>query len=115
MPIADVNNFYTEIGSLIRQARIQSKISQQLFSQQLGISRASVVNIEKGKQRPSIHLLFEISFITGVDFNSLIPHILPSVATEKNTEVNDWKKIVNDKTTDKITRKAVLNFISSIK
>lgn len=115
MPIADLDKFYKEIGSSIRKARKDSKITQELFSQQLGLSRASIINIENGKQRPPIHILYEISFITGVDIDFFIPQNLFSSKAEKGSQEKDWKKIVGDKTTDKSTRSIVLEFISSIK
>lgn len=65
--------FYEQIGEKIRAVRIEAGINQEVFSQLLNLTRGSVVNIEKGRQRPSIYLLITISNILGVDYIDLIP------------------------------------------
>jgi transcriptional regulator with XRE-family HTH domain len=60
MLINNMDQFYQEIGSRIRNARLLSGISQEILAAQLGLTRASIINIEKGRHRPSVHLLIEI-------------------------------------------------------
>lgn len=84
--------FYEQIGERIRAARIEAGINQEVFSQLLNLTRGSVVNIEKGRQRPSIYLLVTISNILGVDYIDLIPIELNISRVPKikknNVEVN---------------------------
>ena len=73
--MADFDELYRELGRRIRQARERNGegLSQDALAKQLGISRASVVNIEAGRQRAPLHLLWQIAQLLGTDLTSLIP------------------------------------------
>lgn len=62
-------------GQRIREARQRTvpRLSQQSLAMSLGISRASVVNIEAGRQRPPLHVIWQIAEALSVDAASLIP------------------------------------------
>ena len=53
--------FYSLLGDKIKNAGLKAKIKQEAFAGFLKLSRASVVNIEKGRQRPTLHLLWVIA------------------------------------------------------
>lgn len=84
--------FYKALGQLIKQARTNAKLKQEAFASMLNLSRASIVNIEKGRQRPPIHLLWDI----GKALNISVTKLLPVVSTPDEIN-NDWKKIISDK------------------
>jgi DNA-binding XRE family transcriptional regulator len=44
-----------------------TKLSQQELADAVGLSRASVVNVERGRHRVQIHLLYEIARVLGVE------------------------------------------------
>jgi transcriptional regulator with XRE-family HTH domain len=69
------DGLYKEIGRKIRDVRerAQPKLSQDKLAKRLGMSRASVVNIEAGRQHPPLHLLWQIADILGTDLVLLIP------------------------------------------
>src|ERR1700751_1886364 len=71
----DFDDLYRELGRKIRQARERQsqKLSQGALAQRLGLSRASVVNIEAGRQRAPLHLLWQIAELLGIDLTQLIP------------------------------------------
>lgn len=48
-------------------------MSQDLLAQHLGISRASMVNIEAGRQRAPLHLLWQIAEVLHSKLIELIP------------------------------------------
>lgn len=48
-------------------------MSQDLLAQHLGISRASMVNIEAGRQRAPLHLLWQIAEVLHCKLTELIP------------------------------------------
>lgn len=73
MPSLSDEIFYEQIGERIRNFRLSAGISQELFADLLNMTRASVVNIEKGRQRPSVFLLVRIAEILSVDYIDLIP------------------------------------------
>ena len=71
--MADFDELYAEVGRKLRQARETQGLSQERLAKQLGISRASVVNIEAGRQRAPLHLLWQFSEALGTDLSLLIP------------------------------------------
>src|ERR1700733_9615550 len=73
--MADFDDLYRELGRKIRQARERQgqKLSQGVLAQRLGISRASMVNIEAGRQHAPLHLLWQIAEALGTDLTLLIP------------------------------------------
>jgi transcriptional regulator with XRE-family HTH domain len=71
--MADFEELYAEVGRKLRQARETQGLSQERLAQQLGVSRASVVNIEAGRQRAPLHLLWQFAETLGSDLSLLIP------------------------------------------
>jgi transcriptional regulator with XRE-family HTH domain len=67
--------FYNIVGERIRTARKRRnpRVSQLQLADELRISRASVVNIEAGRQHTPLHMLWLIADALGVDLGSLIP------------------------------------------
>lgn len=59
---------YQSIGNQIRFFRENSGFSQSDLAAKLDLSRASIVNIEKGRQNPSLHLLLDLSRILDINF-----------------------------------------------
>jgi transcriptional regulator with XRE-family HTH domain len=70
-----IEPFYEQLGSRIQQVREQKKLTQA----QLGLSirppstRASIANIENGKQRVLAHTLVQFAKAMEVDVHSLLP------------------------------------------
>ena len=60
------DNLYKSIGKQIKGLRKRNRLSQKELADQLGLSRASVVNIEVGRQHPSLHLLIDLARIFKV-------------------------------------------------
>lgn len=67
------NSFYILVGSAIQKARKKANMSQEIVAEKLEMSRASIVNIEKGRQRPPLHLLWSLSKILKMPIHELIP------------------------------------------
>ena len=63
---------YQLVGRRVRNAR-NGKMSQAKLAQELGLSRASVVNIEAGRQRTPLHVLWRIAEKLQTDVALLIP------------------------------------------
>ncbi|MBL7771540.1 MAG: helix-turn-helix transcriptional regulator [Chitinophagaceae bacterium] len=109
MSESDVLNFYLSIGTIIKSERRKANYKQEDFASLLNLSRSSVVNIEMGRQRPSVHLLWEISKILNIQFQSLIPTI--EIAEAPNSK---WKEMISSKTNDKSSKEKILGFIEQI-
>lgn len=71
--INTIDNIYAQIGSNLKQLRVSRNMNQGELAQELGLSRVSISNIEKGKQRPTIHFLFEVMILFNVKMGALFP------------------------------------------
>jgi transcriptional regulator with XRE-family HTH domain len=71
----DESALYELVGSSIRAARGRHspKMSQIALAKKVRMTRASIVNIEAGRQRPPLHLLWNIAEALGVEPAQLLP------------------------------------------
>jgi transcriptional regulator with XRE-family HTH domain len=88
LSMADFDELYGEVGRRLRQARVTQGLSQERLAQQLGVSRASVVNIEAGRQRAPLHLLWQFSEALGTDLSLLVPRREELSPTGKETALD---------------------------
>ncbi|MBA4064863.1 MAG: hypothetical protein C0501_14345 [Isosphaera sp.] len=72
-PLNDREEFYAEVGRLVRVAREAAGITQDALADQVELSRTSVTNIEKGRQKIALHTLFLVASVVGVEPASLLP------------------------------------------
>ncbi len=72
---ADIEPLYAAVGDRIRKARESQakRLSQAALAERLGVSRASVVNIEAGRQHAPLSLLWKIAEQLDVELTALIP------------------------------------------
>lgn len=59
-PQPEIEDVYRQIGVRIAHARRQAKMTQQEMADEIGLTRTSVVNIEKGRQKILVHTLLAI-------------------------------------------------------
>lgn len=64
---------YTRIGQQIRDLRNLRGITQDTLASQISVSRTSITNIEKGRQRLQLHTLYEIALVLDVELDELLP------------------------------------------
>lgn len=74
-------NTYNEIIERIKVLRKARKITQEQLADGIGLTRTSVNNIEKGRQRITIKTLIKISEFFGVELYSIIP--MPETKEDK--------------------------------
>lgn len=74
--------FYEELGRRITQARRAVGVKQTELARSIGLSRTSIVNIEKGRQPVQAHILVQLATTLGIDVTKLLP--LASPPTEEN-------------------------------
>lgn len=91
------------LGSLIRESRIERKLTAQELADRAGISRGMLQRIEKGDLKCEIGAVFEVATIVGVrlfdaDGRSLAQHLyqtrdklalLPKSVRKKSKTVRD--------------------------
>lgn len=87
------DRLYRFVGAKIREARQPSESSpgytQASLAKAVQLSRTSIVNIEKGRQHPPIHVLYSIANALSVDPLSLLPNpeILGAREEEPDSEI----------------------------
>ena len=64
---------YRSIGEAVRTRRRALDLTQQKLADRLGISRASLANIEVGRQRILVHHLYSLARELGVEVPTLLP------------------------------------------
>jgi len=111
MTAAEQEIFYKMLGNRIREARVAAGLKQEAFASLLGLSRVSIVNIEKGRQGPPLHLLWDVARVLNLDVLSLLPDF---VSAEKVTAT--WEKIITKQSKgDEKTKGRLIGFLEEIK
>lgn len=64
---------YSLIGKNIKVRRLELNFSQRVLAAKCSLSRTSISNIEKGRQKASLDVLYRISLALKVDVKSLLP------------------------------------------
>lgn len=117
--MADVDELYRKVGQKIRQARERHspRLSQDALAGRLGISRASVVNIEAGRQRAPLHLLWQIAELLGSDLTLLIPCREELLAPPSQVQLDRgmMKQIEDAANGDPAALKILAGFVSKLR
>jgi transcriptional regulator with XRE-family HTH domain len=66
-------SIYAETGRRIRDYRKTRGVSQGRLAALVGLSRTSITNIERGRQKILLHTLAEIANALGVEAHELLP------------------------------------------
>lgn len=106
---------YLIIGGKIKEARDNLKVSQTELAKRISIARTSLSNIESGKQKLPIHLLYKIASALGIPVTALLPGI-----GEQETDIKsllNQKIVINEQGTGEILKdqekERILDLISS--
>jgi DNA-binding XRE family transcriptional regulator len=68
-----MRSLYKEVGRLIRAHRTKLELSQSVLARQVGHTRTSITNIEAGRQRVSLDLLFTFARVLNIEARELLP------------------------------------------
>jgi DNA-binding XRE family transcriptional regulator len=100
------------MGANVRLAREKTEMKPEILAQHLGLTRSSIINIEKGRHKPALHTLLEISNLLKVHYTKLIPE---SRKKEITLDVKDMVNVITDANNiNKETEQAFQKFITSI-
>jgi transcriptional regulator with XRE-family HTH domain len=94
------DSFYQRLGARIRDRRRAKRITQEAMATHMGLTRTSIVNIEKGRQHLAVHQLVRMSDLLGCPPGDLIP------AKED--------AVLSDKFRDQLSDQKALSFMSEI-
>lgn len=67
------DHVYAEVGGRVARARRAASLSQEKLAKLVHVTRTSIVNIEAGRQRAPLHLLWQIAVALEVEVSDLIP------------------------------------------
>lgn len=95
---------YSLVGRLIKGARDKKKISQHKLANAVNLTRTSITNIEKGRQKILLDTLWQIAAILEVSVMELIPNsqeiqipLEAKLPDHVSTEEKVWiKEVVED-------------------
>jgi DNA-binding XRE family transcriptional regulator len=117
--MSDNEILYQAIGEKIRQVRERSrpKLSQAQLATQLGVSRASIVNIEAGRQHAPLHILWQIAGVLGTELSLLIPQRDELLETQAPIKLDEQtiSQIETAANGDPETRRRLTGFVSKVK
>ena len=68
-----VNDFYRQFGQLLRRARKDAGLSQEDLATAIDLTRTSVSNIEKGRQKVLLHTFGRLLGVLNLEAAELLP------------------------------------------
>jgi transcriptional regulator with XRE-family HTH domain len=68
-----LDSFYRQVGKIIRTERELAELTQDELAVQVGLTRTSITNIEKGRQRIQLHTLYAIADELNISAFDLLP------------------------------------------
>lgn len=92
--------FYEALGENIRKRRDECHLTQEALANKVGISRPSLANIERGRQRLTVDQLVEIAGILERSLDEIVPnkeamqpppHVIPQ--TSDLPTVDRWLQV----------------------
>lgn len=63
------------LANNIRAERNRKKITQAILAEKTNVSESTISLIERGKQTPSIFLVYDIAKVLDIDINKLLENI----------------------------------------
>lgn len=87
----DEELLYRLVGERVRAARqrLEPSFSQAQLAERLDMSRTSIVNIEAGRQRPPLHVLWRIADALETELALLVPDRAEYVARGKPVALDE--------------------------
>jgi transcriptional regulator with XRE-family HTH domain len=111
LPQKQVEYLYEELGARIKKYRLAKGFKQTQFANLIKISRPSLVNIEKGRQHPPLHNLYEIARMLDVKLVDLLPDLTDTTLT--NVDVMFEEKIKLESAGNPETENKLREFVRS--
>ena len=99
----DEAELYRWFGQLVRRHRDRLNLSQAQIADAVGLTRASVANIETGRQRIPLHQLFRLAGALQVDVDALLPRQATATQSLADHDIRSAMKLT-DREQDEIAR-----------
>lgn len=69
----DRDGFDKEVGLLLQVARKRRGMTQEDLASEIGVGRASYANLEAGRQRVPLDIVWRAAVVLGVSISALVP------------------------------------------
>jgi transcriptional regulator with XRE-family HTH domain len=69
----DRKGFDREVGFRLQLARKRKEMTQEQLATEIGIGRASYANVEAGRQRIPVDIVWRAAIVLGVSISNLVP------------------------------------------
>ncbi len=97
-PSLPTKEVYRLVGQQIRKERVKRHMTQEDLASRVGLTRTSVTNIEKGRQKVLLHTLFHLAEVLGVELGDLLsllqikgrPLALDQLPPNLTPSVQEW-------------------------
>lgn len=104
---------YSIIGERLKHLRLEKGLSQTELSDKIpNIGRTSISNIEKGEQKPPLHIIYLICNQLDVDIHSILPtysDVMTQVESQSDNEILNY---INEKNIDEKTKQALQELLN---
>lgn len=97
--MTDQQAFYAEVGRRIRQTREERGLTQEALAELVSLTRTSITNIEKGRQKILAHTLVDLATALRVAPATLLPESnttadseLDELLKKRSRAEQDWIK-----------------------
>ena len=84
----NVNDFYAKLGKLVQRKRKELEFTQSELATKLGMSRASLANIETGRQKVLVHHLYKFAEVLKLKPSDF----LPTYQEPEKETLTEWAK-----------------------
>jgi len=88
--------FYREVGQNVRMKREQLGLTQEALASQVALTRTSITNIEKGRQKLLLHTFVDIAHALSVAPASLLPAILGGSKERLDARLKEYSESQQD-------------------
>lgn len=83
----DEKRLYRVLGQKIRELRKENHYKQADLAEKVGLERTSITNIETGRQKVTVFILYKICSTFHIDINVLLPR--PEDLIEHNIDTDN--------------------------
>jgi transcriptional regulator with XRE-family HTH domain len=88
--------FYIEVGKRISLKRQSCRLTQEALASAVGLTRTSITNIERGRQKLSVYALATIAETLRVDCRDLLPDMSAASVVDIDQMIDEMSKEEGD-------------------
>ncbi len=87
--MVDQESFYAEVGKRISKIRLQRRLTQEALAESVKLTRTSITNIERGRQKLPLYTLALIAESLEVEYSELLPLTKAAVPSDIEQALGD--------------------------